>query len=85
MAFYSKRSKIYHTNTKCPVGKAVKKRNRILGTGGRKMCNFCKTAGKGKMAKTAWRVLVVRSADTMTLPPRRTGRKDKDKERKKST
>jgi hypothetical protein len=30
------------------VGKAVKKKNRIQGKGGRKLCNFCKTAGKGK-------------------------------------
>ena len=49
MAFYSKRSKVYHTDPRCPVGKAVKKKNRIPGKGGRKMCNFCKTAGKGKV------------------------------------
>lgn len=48
MAFYSKRSKVYHVNPRCPVGKAVKKKNRIQGKGGRKMCNFCKTMGKGK-------------------------------------
>jgi len=48
LAFYSKRSKVYHTKPNCPVAKAVKKKNRIQGTGGRKLCNFCKTLGKGK-------------------------------------
>ena len=51
MAFYSKRSKVYHTDARCPVAKAVKKKNRIPGKGGRKMCNFCKTMGKGKKVK----------------------------------
>jgi len=50
LAYHSKRSKVYHTQNNCPVGKAVKKRNRLPGTGGKKMCNFCKMAGKG-MAK----------------------------------
>ncbi len=62
MAFYSKRSKVYHTNPKCPVGKAVKTKNRIQGTGGRKMCNFCKTLGKGKMVKKAKPKRVVKKA-----------------------
>ena len=53
MAFYSKRSKVYHTDARCPVGKAVKKKNRIPGKGGRKMCNFCKTMGKAKPVKRA--------------------------------
>ncbi len=51
MAFYSKRSKVYHTKPTCPVAKAVKKKNRIQGKGGRKLCNFCKTMGKGKPVK----------------------------------
>lgn len=53
MAFYSKRSKVYHINPRCPVAKAIKKKNRIQGKGGRKLCNFCKTMGKGKKVKKA--------------------------------
>ncbi len=51
MAYHSKRSKVYHTLNNCPVGKAIKKKNRLMGTGGKKMCNFCKTAGKVKVGK----------------------------------
>lgn len=56
MAFYSKRSKVYHTKPTCPVAKAVKKKNRIQGKGGRKLCNFCKTMGKGKPVKKTRKV-----------------------------
>lgn len=45
MAYHSKRSKVYHSLHKCPIGKSIRKKNRIIGTGGKKMCNFCKTAG----------------------------------------
>jgi len=47
LAYHSKRSKVYHTQSGCPVGKGLKKKNRCAGTGGKKMCNFCKTSGKG--------------------------------------
>lgn len=56
MAYHSKRSKVYHTLPSCPVGKAVGKKNRIAGSGGKKMCNFCKTAGKPKKGKKAKKV-----------------------------
>lgn len=62
MAFYSKRSKVYHTKPTCPVAKAVKKKNRIQGTGGRKLCNFCKTMGKGKKVKTVKKARKVKRA-----------------------
>jgi len=51
LAYHSKRSKVYHTQSGCPVGKAIKKKNKIAGTGGKKMCNFCKVTGKGKPKK----------------------------------
>jgi hypothetical protein len=60
LAFYSKRSKVYHTKPTCPVAKAVKKPNRVKGTGGRKLCNFCKTTGKGKVVKKVKRVRKVK-------------------------
>ncbi|MGB2698089.1 MAG: hypothetical protein WBD28_09580 [Candidatus Zixiibacteriota bacterium] len=71
MAFYSKRSKVYHTKPNCPVGKAVKKNNRIQGKGGRKLCNFCKTTGKGKMVKKATPKRKVKKATRPTRRPKR--------------
>lgn len=70
MAFYSKRSKVYHTKPNCPVGKAVKKKNRIQGKGGRKLCNFCKTVGKGKV-KAKPKKKVMRARRPKRRPKRR--------------
>jgi hypothetical protein len=48
-AFHSVKEKHYHNNTKCGPGSEIPPHNRVLGTGGLKLCADCaKLNGEGK-------------------------------------
>jgi hypothetical protein len=40
-AFHAKDSKVHHNNTSCTEGNNIESRNRIAGTGGKRLCSHC--------------------------------------------
>ena len=42
-AYHSVRSPIHHIYDDCFVGNNIEAENRRLGTGGKRICNFCKS------------------------------------------
>ena len=43
MAWYSILGAVYHNNTKCTEGNNIEARNRRSGTGGKPLCQHCKS------------------------------------------
>lgn len=51
MAYHSKKSSVYHLYKTCHVGNNIEKENFVSGTGGKTLCNVCKTIQEEKKKK----------------------------------
>ena len=49
-SFYSKKrgASVYHNNSKCTEGNNIEKENLEYGTGGKKLCEYCKRLNQAK-------------------------------------
>lgn len=44
--WHSKKTYVYHNNTKCTLGNNIERKNILLGTGGKIICNLCSRLNK---------------------------------------